>query len=67
MTETSGIDERQDKTEEWEGLGRLPAHLPSVSSLLLFNTSDNPYNLYLSIDNLLGTDREATVSVQLRT
>ena len=32
-----------DTKVESEGLGSLPKHLPSVSSLLLFNTSENPY------------------------
>ena len=27
---------------EQEGLGRLPSHLQSISSLLLFNTTENP-------------------------
>ncbi|PRP81920.1 Daf-16-Dependent Longevity (WT but not daf-16 lifespan increased) family member (ddl-2)-like [Planoprotostelium fungivorum] len=36
-----------------EGLGRLPKHIPSVSSLLLFNTDENPYRSYVSVlDNL---------------
>lgn len=26
-----------------DGLGRLPSHIPSISSLLLFNTVENPY------------------------
>lgn len=37
-----------------EGLGSLPRHLPSVSSLLLFNSSDNPYRKYVLIDPLQG-------------
>ena len=37
-----------------EGLGRLPYFLPSVSSMLLFNSSENPYKNYNSIDNLVG-------------
>ncbi len=39
---------------EREGLGRLPDHLPSVSSLLLFNSSENPYKAYKTLDNLSG-------------
>ena len=35
-----------------EGLGSLPRHLPSVSSLLLFNTSENPYRKYVLLDPL---------------
>ena len=37
-----------------EGLGRLPRHLPSVSSLLLFNTLENPYKKYVLLDPLEG-------------
>ena len=33
--------------EENEGLGSLPRYLPSVSSLMLFNTSENPYLKYI--------------------
>jgi hypothetical protein len=42
-----------------EGLGRLPHYLPSVSSLLLFNTAENPYKSFTTLDNLLGVDRGA--------
>eukprot|EP01114_Cavostelium_apophysatum_P003319 TRINITY_DN1314_c0_g1_i1.p2 TRINITY_DN1314_c0_g1~~TRINITY_DN1314_c0_g1_i1.p2 ORF type:complete len:452 (+),score=102.15 TRINITY_DN1314_c0_g1_i1:1450-2805(+) len=44
----------KDKDVSKEGLGRLPEHLPSVSSLLLFNSSENPYKKYHSLDNLAG-------------
>lgn len=37
-----------------EGLGSLPRHLPSVSSLLLFNTAENPYKKYVLLDPLEG-------------
>jgi len=37
------------------GLGRLPGFLPTVSSLLLFNSSDNPYKEFKLIDNTGGT------------
>ena len=40
--------------EQGEGLGSLPRHLPSVSSLLLFNTSENPYKKYVLLDPLSG-------------
>jgi WAS family protein 1 len=41
--------------EQVEGLGRLPSHLSSVSSLLLFNTHENPYKKYVGLyDNLAG-------------
>src|SRR5690606_35656374 len=38
--------------EVHEGLGRLPSSLSSVSSLLLFNSTENPYKKYVSIDTL---------------
>jgi hypothetical protein len=40
-----------------EGLGRLPAYILSVSSVLLFNSDTNPYQEYTTLDNLLGEDR----------
>eukprot|EP01147_Barroeca_monosierra_P001821 gene1821-4920_t len=40
--------------EELEGLGSLPKRISSVSSLLLFNTTENPYKRYASVDPLLG-------------
>ena len=44
-----------DNTElQGEGLGSLPRHLPSVSSLLLFNTCENPYRKYVLLDPLSG-------------
>lgn len=43
-----------DDPEMGEGLGRLPRHLPSVSSLLLFNTAENPYKKYVVLDPLEG-------------
>lgn len=43
-----------DDPEQGEGLGSLPHHLPSVSSLLLFNTSENPYKKYVVLDPLSG-------------
>ena len=43
-----------DDPEQGEGLGSLPRHLPSVTSLLLFNTSENPYKKYVVLDPLSG-------------
>ena len=40
--------------EQGEGLGSLPRYLPSVSSLLLFNTDENPYKKYVVLDPLEG-------------
>ncbi|KJE90140.1 WAS family protein [Capsaspora owczarzaki ATCC 30864] len=44
--------------DEGEGLGRLPKHLPSVSSLLLFNTAENPYKKYVTLDPLSGVQHK---------
>ena len=46
--------------EESEGLGGVPAYLPSVASLLLFNTSENPYKKYVFTDPLSGNIRRTT-------
>ncbi|XP_035677447.1 LOW QUALITY PROTEIN: WASH complex subunit 1-like [Branchiostoma floridae] len=45
---------KQDKTVDAtkEGLGRLPRNISSVSSLLLFNTAENPYKKYVTLDPL---------------
>ena len=43
-----------DDPEQGEGLGSLPKHLPSVASLLLFNTAENPYKKYVLLDPLSG-------------
>ncbi|XP_014790172.1 WASH complex subunit 1 [Octopus bimaculoides] len=37
---------------EGEGLGRLPHNIPSISTLLLFNTSENLYKKYVMLDPL---------------
>jgi len=52
-TQTS---EEKPKPKELEGLGRLPANLPSIGSLMLFNTSENPYKEYVSYDPLAGAE-----------
>ncbi|XP_078678169.1 WASH complex subunit 1-like [Branchiostoma floridae x Branchiostoma belcheri] len=44
---------KQDKAvDAKEGLGRLPRNINSVSSLLLFNTAENPYKKYVTLDPL---------------
>ena len=43
---------------EDEGLGSLPAHIPSLGSLLLFNSNINPYKNYAVEDNLDSTGKE---------
>eukprot|EP00698_Gefionella_okellyi_P004295 TRINITY_DN1397_c0_g1_i5.p1 TRINITY_DN1397_c0_g1~~TRINITY_DN1397_c0_g1_i5.p1 ORF type:complete len:542 (+),score=147.94 TRINITY_DN1397_c0_g1_i5:48-1673(+) len=42
-----------------EGLGRLPKQVVSVSNLLLFNSIDNLYRSYVTVDNLHGVEGEA--------
>ena len=43
---------------EEEGIGGLPHNIPSVGSLLLFNSNVNPYKNYVADqDNLLSTGR----------
>ena len=44
----------KDDTDRGEGLGKLPKNLESVSSLLLFNTAENPYKKYVMLDPLSG-------------
>ncbi|ETW10349.1 hypothetical protein H310_00672 [Aphanomyces invadans] len=39
-----------------EGLGPLPDNVPSIGSVLLFNSGENPYQQYTSWDNLLGVE-----------
>lgn len=41
-----------DKSDQ--GLGGLPKDIPSISSLLLFNTTENPYKKYVVLDPLEG-------------
>ena len=40
-----------------KGLGPLPASVPSVGSMLLFNSNINPYKNYQALDNLLSAGR----------
>ena len=47
-----------DDGNELQGLGPLPNNLKSVSSVLLFNSTVNPYKVYSKLDNLLGVDVE---------
>ncbi|XP_069759792.1 WASH complex subunit 1 [Narcine bancroftii] len=44
---------REDNETE-EGLGSLPRNISSISSLLLFNTTENPYKKYVLLDPLSG-------------
>ena len=51
-------------TDVGEGLGSLPRHLPSVSSLLLFNTAENPYKKYVLLDPLEGAKTKTREVIQ---
>lgn len=50
--------------ETGEGLGSLPRYLPSVSSLLLFNTAENPYKKYVLLDPLQGAKTKTRDKVE---
>jgi hypothetical protein len=52
--EAVASDRQKLQNVEREGLGRLPDNLDSVSSLLLFNSNENPYKAYRNLDNLTG-------------
>ncbi|XP_043943550.1 WASH complex subunit 1 [Protopterus annectens] len=45
---------RREEDEAHEGLGGLPRNISSVSSLLLFNTTENLYKKYVFLDPLAG-------------
>lgn len=49
--------------EMGEGLGSLPKNLPSVSSLLLFNTTENPYKKYVVRDPLEGAKTKTRANI----
>ena len=40
-----------------KGLGPLPQIIPSIGSLMLFNSNINPYKNYQALDNLLSAGR----------
>ena len=48
------IQKNDDNDKKGEGLGKLPKAIDSVSSLLLFNTAENPYKKYVIMDPLAG-------------
>lgn len=52
-----------DDPEMGEGLGSLPKNLPSVSSLLLFNTTENPYKKYIVRDSLEGAKTKTRANI----
>ena len=45
---------KKEDDSKGEGLGKLPKSVDLVSSLLLFNTAENPYNKYVIMDPLEG-------------
>lgn len=45
---------KSTETDRGEGLGKLPKGLKSITSLLLFNTAENPYKKYVMLDPLSG-------------
>ncbi|XP_053391603.1 WASH complex subunit 1-like [Mercenaria mercenaria] len=47
-----GGRKKKSGADRGEGLGGLPKEIPSVSALLLFNTSENPYKKYVIKDPL---------------
>lgn len=56
---THGTDmERVEFIMEDSGLGPLPIHVQSVSSILLYNSDINVYADYQTLDNLISTGRE---------
>ncbi len=52
-----------DDPERGEGLGSLPKNLPSISSLLLFNTTENPYKKYVLRDPLEGARTKTRANI----
>ncbi|XP_065661526.1 WASH complex subunit 1 [Hydra vulgaris] len=51
---TTKVLKNDNDDKKREGLGKLPKALDSVSSLLLLNTSENPYKKYVIMDPLAG-------------
>jgi len=51
--------------EEREGLGKLPRHFDTLTSCLLFNTTDNPYQKYATtmdaLEGVEGVDRKKEI------
>lgn len=55
---------KKDDTSKSEGLGSLPRNLQSVSSLLLFNTTENPYKKYVMLDPLAGAVTKTRANIE---
>lgn len=54
-----------ENNKKGEGLGKLPKKLESISSLLLFNTAENPYNKYVIMDPLAGNSMKVKLFVKV--
>lgn len=57
------VKKKQDEMKG-EGLGSLPKNLHSVSSLLLFNTTENPYKKYVMLDPLAGAVTKTRANIE---
>ena len=55
---------KQSGEDRGEGLGKLPKNLESVSSLLLFNTAENPYKKYVMLDPLSGAVTKTRTAIE---
>jgi WAS family protein 1 len=51
----SGTNTQNLHLNDQEGIGHLPENIDSVTNLLLFNSNQNPYKKYSSLDNLDGS------------
>ncbi|NXB64530.1 WASH1 protein, partial [Struthidea cinerea] len=56
---------QEDEAEE--GLGSLPRNISSLSSLLLFNTTENLYKKYVFLDPLAGAVTKTHVALETET
>ncbi|XP_072510156.1 WASH complex subunit 1 isoform X2 [Notamacropus eugenii] len=57
----------QPEDEAEEGLGGLPSNINSLSSLLLFNTTENLYKKYVFLDPLAGAVTKTHVTLGTET
>ena len=55
---------KRNEADRGEGLGKLPKGLKSVSSLLLFNTAENPYKKYVMLDPLSGAVTKTRTAIE---
>ena len=55
---------KRNEADRGEGLGKLPKGLISVSSLLLFNTAENPYKKYVMLDPLSGAVTKTRTAIE---